>query len=293
MTLSLINEISGTNRISFLGWKTNNFNYSPESVGFSVSALTDWVNNFFGQTAMITSNLALIFPTSFESLSLPATNTNRRFDNYQLSTTNSNQSDPFLVNYQVGELSMHQWGNPNTIFWGVLSNTNLSVFSINKSGENMDSSRYVFSSMGWLSNPLYSGSAFPRNAYWLFLSNLFSNNSIAIGGRRPSAENSNILKPFQIPTETSADSIANYPIVCQATTPGANTTDLYLRDNTSPHKAIGYVPHLLKTNLQIPVGQVYRNTGIDPDGSDMNTWICVGVFGSERILMRVWTQGLD
>lgn len=291
MTLSLINEISGTNRISFLGWKTNNFNYSPESVGFSAPA--DWVNNFFGQTAM-TINGALIFPTSFESLSLPATNTNHRFNDFQLSTTNSNQSQPFLVNYPAtGQLSIHQWGDPNFIFWGVLSNTNLSVFSIKKSGANMDSSSHAFFSIGWLSNPLYSGSAFPRNAYCLFLSNLFAGNSRRIGGGRPSAENSQILQPFQIPTETSADSIANYPIVCQATTPGANTTDLYLRDNTSPHKAIGYVPHLLKTNLQIPVGQVYRNTGIDPDGSDMNTWICVGVFGSERILMRVWTQGLD
>ena len=51
MTLPLINEITGTNRISFLGWKTNNLNYSPESVGFG-TGLPNWLNNFFGQTVM-------------------------------------------------------------------------------------------------------------------------------------------------------------------------------------------------------------------------------------------------
>jgi hypothetical protein len=285
MTLPLINEITGTNRISFLGWKTNNLNYSPESVGFG-TGLPNWLNNFFGQTVM-TSVGALTFPTSFESLPLPVTNTNHRFNDYQLSTTNSNQSGQFMRNYGVAQLSTHPWTNQGRIFWGVLSDTNLSIFSINKNGENMDNSGYFFSSIGWLSNPLYSGSAFPRNAYFLFL----SRHSNQIGGGRPSTENG-LLQYFQIPTETSADSIANYPIACQAATPGANTTKLYLRGNISPHKAIGYVPHLLKTNLQIPVGQIYRNTGIDPDGISMHTWICVGVFGSERILMRAWTQGL-
>lgn len=289
MNLPLINEITGTNRISFLGWKINNLNYSPESVGFSADALTNWINNFFGQTAM-TSVGALTFPTSFESLPLPATNTNHRFNDFQLSTTNKNQTGQFeLVNYPSAQLSTHSWNNQGKIFWGVLSNTNLSVFSINKNGENMDNSAYFFSSIGWLSNPLYSGSAFPRNAYCLFL----SSQGNLIGGGRPSAENSQILQSFQIPTGTSADSIANYLIACQTSTPGANTTEFYLRDNTSPHKAIGYVPHLLKTNLQIPVGQIHRNTGIDPDGINMHTWICVGRFGSESILMRAWAQGLD
>jgi hypothetical protein len=284
MTLPLINEITGTNRISFLGWKTNNLNYSPESVGFDGTALSIWVNNFFGQTVM-TNVGALTFPTSFESLPLPVTSINHRFNTFQFSSTNSNQAGQFMTNYGVAELSLHEGGQ---IYWGVLSNTNLSLFSIRKNGENMDNSSYFFSSIGWLSNPLYSGSAFPRNAYCLFL----SSRSNLIGGGRPSAENSQILQSFQIPTGTSADSIANYPIACQAATPGANTTELYLRDNISPHKAIGYVPHLLKTNLQIPVGQIYRNTGIDPDGINMHTWICVGRFVSESILMRAWTQGL-
>ena len=78
----------------------------------------------------------------------------------------------------------------------------------------------------------------------------------------------------------------------QTSTPGANTTDLVIRDDASPNRAIGVASNLLKSSLPIPVGQIYRNTGIDPDGSNNPFWLCVGVYGSERILMRVWTQNL-
>lgn len=295
MNLPLINTDNVGN--SYYGWRTNNLIYAPDSAVMTNTQCVNWINNFFGQTCAIEDirnvfGLYLILPNSFETLSLPVTSSNYRFSNNGINS-NNNSNFPTVAPHAIDlGISAVRFGQPShdRVFYCCLNNRSLSIFSIQRSGSNLFNNSYGFVSYGWLSNPIYTaGSAYPRNAYSLFLS---SNQTLRSAGR-PSAENSPVRQDFQIPTETTADSIANYPVSCQSATPGANTTELYLRDNTSPHKAMGYVPNLLKTNLQIPVGQVYRNTGIDPDGSNMNTWICVGVFGSERILMRVWTQGLD
>ena len=289
MNLPLINTDNVGN--SYYGWKANNLIYAPDSVGLTNTQCANWINGFFGQTCAIENNinyfgLSLILPNSFETLSLPVTSSNYRFNNGGINSRN-NSNSPTNVQHFRG-LDVVALNNLNRVFYCCLNNRSLSIFSIQREGSNTLNSTYGFVSYGWLSNPIYTGSAYPRNAYSLYL----SSNENSRGAGRPSAENSPVRQNFQIPTDTTADSIANYPVSCQSATPGANTTELYLRDNTSPHKAMGYVPNLIKTSLQIPVGQVYRNTGIDPDGSNMNTWICVGVFGSERILMRVWTQGL-
>ena len=289
MNLPLINTDNVGN--SYYGFRTNNLIYAPDSVGLTNIQCANWINGFFGQTCAIENNinyfgLSLILPNSFETLSLPVTSSNYRFNNGGINSRNNSDSPTDVPHFRG--LDVVALSNPNRVFYCCLNNRSLSIFSIQREGSNTLNSTYGFVSYGWLSNPIYTGSAYPRNAYSLYL----SSNENSRGAGRPSAENSPVRQNFQIPTDTTADSIANYPVSCQSATPGANTTELYLRDNTSPHKAMGYVPNLIKTSLQIPVGQVYRNTGIDPDGSNMNTWICVGVFGSERILMRVWTQGL-
>lgn len=294
MNLPLINTDNVGN--SYYGWRTNNLIYAPDSAVMTNTQCVNWINNFFGQTCATEDprnafGLYLILPNSFETLSLPVTSSNYRFNNDGINSNNNSNFPTVALHATFLGISEVQLNRPSAdrVFYCCLNNRSLSIFSIQRSGSNLFNNSYGFVSYGWLSNPIYTGSAYPRNAYSLFLS---SDQTLRSAGR-PSAENSSVRQDFQIPEETTADSIANYPVSCQSATPGANTTELYLRDNTSPHKAMGYVPNLLKTNLQIPVGQVYRNTGIDPDGSNMNTWICVGVFGSERILMRVWTQGLD
>jgi hypothetical protein len=294
MNLPLINNDTANN--SYYGWRTNNLIYAPDSVGLTNTQCVNWINGFFGETCAIedsvdTNGLSLILPNSFETLSLPVTSNNYRFNNTNINSRNNSNISiytevPHAIFLGISSVAL---GNPNRAFYCCLNNRSLSIFSIQRDGSNLSNSTYGFASYGWLSNPIYTHCAYPRNAYSLFL----NSNQTLRGAGRPSAENTNFRQDFQIPTGTTADSIANYSISCQSTTPGANTTELYLRDNTSPHKAIGYVPNLLKTSLQIPVGEVYPNTGIDPDGYNMDTWICVGVFGSERILMRVWTQGLD
>ena len=290
MNLPLINNDNVGN--SYYGFRTNNLIYAPDSVGLTNTQCANWINGFFGgQTCAIEDNanfygLSLILPNSFETLSLPVISSKYRFNNTGINSNNNSNSPTDVPHFRGANVVA--LNNLNRVFYCCLNNRSLSIFSIQRDGSNLLNSTYGFISYGWLNNPIYTGSAYPRNAYSLSLSSIETSR----GAGRPSAENSQARQNFQIPTGTTDDPIANYPVSCQTATPGANTTELYLRDNTSPHKAIGYVPNLLKTSLQIPVGQVYRNTGIDPDGSTMNTWICVGVFGSERVLMRVWTQGL-
>lgn len=288
MNLPLINNDNVGN--SYYGWRTNDYVYAPDSIGFTAGKWQNWINGFFGQTC-VDSSFRLILPAPFETLSLPVASNRWRFFDGQINTTNTTGTFgiPMLVlGGGQGLSNSGAIGSTNRVHYGVLNNSSFSMFSILPNGADINNAECFFASIGWLRNPLYSGSAFPRNAYYMF--NVGINSSSGSG--RPSAENSTVLQRLQYPNSNIADPIANYSINCQTATPGANTTELYLRDNVAPNKAIGYVPNLLKTSLQIPVGQVYSNTGIDPDGSNMNTWICVGIYGSERLLMRVWSSGL-
>lgn len=288
MNLPLINNDNVGN--SYYGWRTNDYVYAPDSIGFTAGKWQNWINGFFGQTC-VDSSFRLILPAPFETLSLPVASNRWRFFDGQINTTNTTGTFGIPMLVLGGGQGLSNSGaiaSTTRVHYGVLNNLSFSIFSIQPNGADINNAECSFASIGWLRNPLYSGSAFPRNAYYLF--NVETNSSSGSG--RPSAENTTVLQRLQYPNLNIADPIANYSINCQTATPGANTTELYLRDNVAPNKAIGYVPNLLKTSLQIPVGQVYRNTGIDPDGSNMNTWICVGIYGSERLLMRVWSSGL-
>ena len=288
MNLPLINNDNAGN--SYYGWRSNNFVYAPDSVGFTADKWQNWINGFFGQTC-IDSSFRLILPAPFETLSLPVAPNRWRFAHRAINTTNTTTTGVSEIPFMVtgGEQTLPTSGaidSTTRVHYGVLNNLSFSMFSVEPNGANINTQSYSFASIGWLRNPLYSGSAFSRNVYYLFCTNVPSSN----GAGHPSIENTNVVQRIQYPTSGIADPIANYSINCQIATSGANTTELYLRDNVSPYKAIGYVPNLLKTSLQIPIGQIYRNTGVDPDGSNNPFWMCVGEFGSERILMRVWTE---
>lgn len=290
MNLPLINNDNVGN--SYFGYRTNNLIYAPDSVGFTADKWQSWINGFFEQTC-VDDQFQLILPAPFETLSSPVSSSKWRFSVAFMNATNSstnNFSVPYGIKGNIQSLTNAEAiGNTTRAHYAVLNNRSFSIVSMETDGGGLKTFTASFASVGWLSNPLYSGAAFPRNAYFLYSRN---NSNSASGSGRVSAENSNVLEALRFPDIGITDPIANYSINCQTATPGANATELYLRDNDAPNKAIGYVPNLLKTNLAIPVGDIYRNTGIDPDGSNVNTWICVGIFGSERLLMRVWTQGL-
>lgn len=287
-------------RNQYLGWRISDVAFSSSQVGLTINTIRDWVNTSFGETRMATDDTAfsLILPHPSETLTLPPvassaspSNSKGRFTRSFLVTTNGNPSTVGnnTVSYQVaGSFRTITVGNSSLVYYCVLNSSSLNIFGCGFTGNSLNNANYVFFSMGWVKNPLYSGTSFPRNAYYLFLN---SSGSIR-GGGRANLENNNTLTTLRVPTTSSADAIANYSITCQSETPGANTTDLVLRDNASPNKALGIAPNLLKTSLQIPVGQIYLNTGVDPDGSTNPYWMCVGEYGSERILTRVWVENM-
>lgn len=293
-------NLTNTDNVSnyYYGWRTNNLAFSTSQIALPLSAVMDWVNASFGQTRMAIDapTFALILPHPSETITtLPiASNSNPfaskgRFFRSFFSSTNGNSSGigtDFI--YYLGTGRNISFGNPDFVYYCVLNSSSLNIFGCAFTGNSLNNVDYSFVSLGWVKNPLYSGASFPRNAYHFILDDSGS----ARGGGRASLENNNSFTTFRVPTTASADAIANYSITCQSATPGANTTDLVLRDNASPNKAIGIAPNLLKTILQIPVGQTFRNTGVDPDGSINPYWICVGVFGSERVLMRVWVENM-
>jgi hypothetical protein len=290
MNLPLINNDNVGN--SYYGWTTNNLDWAPESLGFTPIQCANWINGFFGQTCALadtTTGFHLILPVSFESLSLPVTASKFRFNNLGISRTIGNPSTTTMNAQYCGNnclnLLSNIFGHSPSYYWAVLNSHSLSILRYNVGSQGTPLS---FFSCGWLRNPLFPQSDFVQNAYFLFTVGPDSGSRAA---GRPSLGGS-ARQNFVLPTATTPDPIANYLVSCQTATPGANTTEFYLRDNVAPNKAVGYVPNLLKCSLDIPVGQIYRNTGIDPDGSNIDTWKCVAKIGNESILMRVWATGL-
>jgi hypothetical protein len=286
MTIPLINNDNVGN--SYYGWVGNNLDWAPESLGFTATQCANWINGFFGQSCAFANSTTfnLILPVSFESLSLPATASKFRFDRLGISRTIGNPSTTTTMDVQYCGINCIDlfmiFNSLSSYYWAVLNSHSLSI-----AVSTLDPSNPVFFfSCGWLKNPLFPASVFVQNAYFLWT---FS--GLAAG--RPSlAFGANNRQNFVFPGASTPNPIANYPVSCQSATPGANLTEFYLRDNVAPNKAVGYVPNVLKCSLPLSVGRIYRNTGIDPDGSDNPYWMCVAEIGNERLLMRAWATGL-
>jgi hypothetical protein len=288
MNLPLINNDNAGN--SYYGWTTNNLDWAPESQGFTSTQCANWINGFFGQTCAFANSTTfnLILPVSFESLSLPATASKFRFNRLGISKDMGNPSTTTMDSQYCGidclDLLTYFFERPLSYYWAVLNSHSLSIFADNYVN---NTQRYTFFSCGWLKDPLFPASVFIQNAYflWTFLPGLAA-------GRPSLAFGVSNRQNFVFPTAPTPDPIANYPVSCQSATPGANTTEFYLRDNVAPNKAVGYVPNVLKSSLDLSVGGTYRNTGVDPDGSNNPYWKCVAKIGNESILMRAWATGL-
>jgi hypothetical protein len=290
MNLPLINNDNVGN--SYYGWASNNLDFAPESLGFTATQCADWINVFFGQSCAFANSTTfnLILPVSFESLSLPATASKFRFNRLGISSTIGNPSmtgmDSQYCDVNCLDLVTNIFGRSSTYYWAVLNSHSLSISAYSYTSP--EPLRYFFFSCGWLKDPLFPQSAFVQNAYYFYTLTPDSNFR---GAGRPSL-GANATQNFVLPEATIPNPIANYPVSCQIATPGANTTEFYLRDKLAPNKAVGYTPNLLKSSLNIPLGQIYRNNGIDPDGSDNPYWKCVANIGNQSIFMRVFATGL-
>lgn len=283
--MSIPNLINSDNVGNFyMGFRSNLFAYDTRISELN-NNLRDLINQMGAGLAVSSgaSSISFKLPQAFDTSDNPTTASNGRFTDSSLFTNNSsNLTNSMVYNYSL-ELE-----TTNLAKYLVVNPFSVSIFTVNASGNSILNSTFYFRQVGWAKNPLYSGTNYPLNAYYF---SLHSSSPRRVGSR-PTLPNNSSKTSLRVPTGTTNDPIANYPITCQTLTPGANTTDLVIRDNVSPNRAIGVASNLLKTSLAIPVGQVYRNTGVDPDGSDNPFWICVGEMGDERVLMRVWTEGL-
>jgi hypothetical protein len=277
----------------------------------------NWINNCFGGTYAVvssgTNSFNLILPHPNEVLTPPATaapywpDSNRRFTESNINGRASGSSSstvPYLLPNYGGQRTIDLNSNPGQVYYVVLNNFSLNIFYCRYDSTGLLPSAFsIFTSIGFLKNPLYPPSSFVQNAYYYSLGQEATQFGRSVnGGGHPVVLGSQppLLKYLRVPNFQGEapnigdvpDPIANYAISCQTATPGANTTDLVLRDDEAPNKAIGIVSNVLKTTLKIPVGQIYRNSGIDPDGSNNPLWMCVGYMGNESILMRAWAPGL-
>lgn len=275
----------------YMGFRSNLFAYDTRLANGNLApALRDLINLMEPGLAVsdTTSTLGFKLPQSFDTTNKPTNPNEGRFRNGSFSASNGTTLGSY-INYTVGGASDSFKLGQSGAWYFVVNSTSVSMFNSTVSGNALTpSSGYFFRQVGWIKNPLYVGNNYPLNAYYLFLNSI--NNGR--GGGRPELPNNTTRTVLRVPGTSAFDSVANYSITCQTATPNANTTDLVIFDNLAPNRAIGVASNLLKTSLAIPVGQIYRNTAVDPDGSDNPFWLCVGEYGSERILMRVWTLNL-
>jgi hypothetical protein len=138
--------------------------------------------------------------------------------------------------------------------------------------------------IGWLkgtgSGGNYNGSQYPRNFVYIC-------NTVTVA-MRINIENATTSQSF---------TVGNPSLSCLISTPGADATDIILRDSISPNNYIGKPWNLIRLPSTAVIGKIYKNTGIDPDTGQVETdqkafWMCVGTWGTDKIGMRVWTENI-
>ncbi len=140
---------------------------------------------------------------------------------------------------------------------------------------------------GTLKDPAYSGSNYPRNYSYLYTHNLTSFSYDNPQAYRPSNVNSNVRKDYAL-----SGTQINHAITCTNATSSPDLTDLILRDSTSPYYAIGSCYNILKSSASMTIGQLYNVPNTVDGNTDQKRFLCVGNWGTEKLLMRVWTEGI-
>lgn len=157
-----------------------------------------------------------------------------------------------------------------------------------------------FISFGWLNDPIPSVSNYfdarMATAYALFVNCHIDDR--ADGNEAYRVENEDATGSLVFASTTGA---ANYSVTCQSGGPPTSpwTTNLVLIDETSAPEnyGLGSVPNLLLAKGTYTFGQVYKvaNVGNGEANTNPNTeqpfFVCVGQWGTDYVLMRVYTEG--
>lgn len=148
---------------------------------------------------------------------------------------------------------------------------------------------YIY--MGWLRDPAYNGDVFPRGlvAIYYKASNGY-NRAVRVG-----TENA---PPYNNVANLSIgnNSITNPPIVCTNETPGADATDVLIRENSAPNFAIGRLYNCVSLPNTAVIGQLWQNNGVDVDtglphtSPNTNKYLVVRSWGGRKLGMRIWSE---
>lgn len=287
---TLINQDNVGN--TYLNYINPAFTGGEPITAYSANWLTSFLTTAYGNdrnrwTASTTTGVYnMRFPVAWETITGAIATTaagsltvgtrfqlSNRQDGYLINSTNANTA-VLATGFNVSGTAAAS----NSYSFAVCNNNSIAIATF--SGYNRDGV-VGFKYYGWLKNGSYTGSNYPRNF---------------ISMARQDGAMSNLLVAKRVATEnaiTAADLLqANPTLNCSISTPGANATDVIIRDNASPNNFIGIAWNLMMLPATAVIGGVYKNTGVDPDGSNQSFWLCVANWGSNKLGMRVWTENV-
>lgn len=185
---------------------------------------------------------------------------------------------------RVGVTSSPYTYNPLDKFFAVIND--YAAVSACFSSDFSTLKRFLY--LGWLREPVYTG---PGVGVLGLVAIGASGAGSIFTAVRPSAENLS----DSISLSTAANSITTPPINCSIATPVADATDITIRDAASPHNPVGKLWNCIQLPASCNVGELWRNVGVDADGggSDQDVYLCVMPWGTAKLGMRVWTEGVN
>jgi len=164
--------------------------------------------------------------------------------------------------------------NDYAVCWAAFSNSTLSTLR-------------AFAYCGWLREPQFTGtSVSPRGLCSIRVQS-------SVTAVRPTAENTTSATTLS----TADNAITNPPITCNIATSGADATDIVIRDGAAPNNAIGKLYNCVSLPNEAVVGQIWKNTGVDPEtglahtSGNTDKYLVVCPWGGRKLGMRIWTEG--
>jgi hypothetical protein len=206
--------------------------------------------------------------------------------NLKINTNNQNTATYNAIPNDVGVGNIAFTTNPKS--FAVINSYSLAIATFNTALTTL--TRFVY--IGWLREPSYTnggvGGNTPLGVVAIDTLRAASNNYI-----RPA----NVNTTTQLTLSTANNAITNPPITCNIVTPGADATDIVIRDDAAPNYAIGKLYNCVSLPNEAVVGQIWKNTGIDPEtglaytSSNTDKYLVVMPWGGRKLGMRIWTEG--
>lgn len=201
-------------------------------------------------------------------------------NNIGINTTNSTSTNT-RINNMPPYMSSSVW---NTRIIGVINNYCL-ILACTSSDSRSSISSWIYT--GWAKDGQFVGPAYPRN--YLCRSN---------GGTSGFDSEPAMIRVNQENTTATRNLLIQNPSPNYVNPlPNADSTDVIIRDAAAPNNYVGKLWNMMILPNETIPGRIYRNEGPDPDTGQIETdqkafWLCLGNWGTNKIGMRFWTEGI-